>query len=128
MHKSLFAIPMFAIAVLGLSTIASAQTTHVASPATLQNAIQAQAATVAADRAAVTRVLTTSDARSVASQLGLDLKRAQATVATLEGTDLAKAAASARAIETPLSGGSNTIVIGTTTLLLLIIILILVID
>lgn len=128
MHKSLFAIPVFALAILGLSTVASAQTTHVASPAMLQNAIQTNAATIAADRAAVTRVLTTSDARAVASSLGLDLTRAQATVATLAGTDLAKAAASARAIETPLSGGTNTIVIGTTTLLLLIIILILVID
>lgn len=128
MHKSLLAIPVFALAILGLSTVASAQTTHVASPAVLQNAIQTNAATMAADRAAVTRVLKTSDALAVASSLGLDLTRAQATVATLEGTDLAKAAASARAIETPLSGAGNTIVIGTTTLLLLIIILILVID
>lgn len=128
MHKSLLAIPIFAMAVLGLSTIASAQATHVASPAMLQTAIQANVATVAADRAVVTRVLKSSDARAVASSLGLNLTRAQATVATLEGTDLAKAAASARAIETPLSGGSNTIVIGTTTLLLLVIILILLID
>lgn len=128
MHKSLLAIPVFALAILGLSTVASAQTTHVASPAMLQTAIQANVAAVAADRAVVTRVLKTSDALAVASSLGLDLTRAQATVATLEGTDLAKAAASARAIETPLSGGANTIVIGTTTLLLLIIILILVID
>ena len=128
MHKPLLAICMFAVAILGLSSVASAQTTHVASPAALQNAIQTHAATIAADRAAVTRVLTTSTARTVASQLGLDLTRAEAAVATLEGTDLAKAAASARAIETPLSGGSNTIVIGTTTLLLLIIILILLIN
>ncbi len=128
MHKPLLAISMFAIAILGLSSAASAQTTHIASPAALQNAIQTNAATVAADRAVVTRVLKSSDARAVASSLGLDLTRADAAVATLDGTDLAKAAASARAIETPLSGGSNTIVIGTTTLLLLIIILILVID
>ena len=128
MYKPHLAISMFAIAILGLSSVASAQTTHIASPAALRNAIQANAATVAADRAVVTRVLTTSSARTVASQLGLDLTRAEAAVATLEGTDLAKAAASARAIETPLSGGSNTIVIGTTTLLLLIIILILLID
>lgn len=128
MHKPLLAISMFAIAILGLSSVASAQTTHIASPAALQNAIQTNAATVAADRAVVTRVLKSSDARAVASSLGLDLTRADAAVATLDGTDLAKAAASARAIETPLSGGSNTIVIGTTTLLLLIIILILVID
>ena len=128
MHKPLLAISMFAIAILGLSSVASAQTTHIASPAALQTAIQTNAATVAADRAVVTRVLKSSDARAVASSLGLDLTRADAAVATLDGTDLAKAAASARAIETPLSGGSNTIVIGTTTLLLLIIILILVID
>lgn len=119
---------MFALALLGLSSIASAQTTHVASPAMLQNAIQTNAATIAADRAAVTRVLTTSDARTVASQLGLDLTRAEAAVATLDGTDLAKAAASARAVETQLSGGSQTIVITTTTLLLLIILLVLLID
>lgn len=128
MHKPLLAISMFAIAVLGLSSVASAQTTHVASPAMLQNAIQTNVATIAADRAAVTRVLSTSEARIVAGRLGLDLTRAEAAVATLEGTDLAKAAASARAIETPLSGGANTIVIGTTTLLLLIIILILVLN
>jgi RecG-like helicase len=127
MHKPIFAVPMLALAVLGLSSVASAQTTHIAGPATLHTAIQAKTAAVAADRAAVTRVLKTPDAQAVAARLGLNLTNAQAHVARLDGTDLEKAAASARALEAQ-SGGRNTIVIGTTTLLLLIIILILVID
>jgi hypothetical protein len=126
---------MLALAVLGLSSAASAQTTHAAtppqatitSPGTLHTAIQARATAVAADRAAVSRVLETPEAKAVAARLGLNMTNAQAHVARLDGTDLAKAAASARALETQ-NSNNRTIVIGTTTLLLLIIILILIID
>ncbi|MEQ1910693.1 MAG: hypothetical protein ABMA15_17875 [Vicinamibacterales bacterium] len=79
-----------------------------------------------ADRAVVSRVLQSSEARDVANRFGLSLTGAEGAVSTLQGDELARAATSARAADEALSGGSQTIVISTTALLLLVILVVLI--
>ena len=81
-----------------------------------------------ADRAVVSRVLQSSQAREVANRFGLDLTSAEGAVSTLQGDELARAAASARAADEALSGGSQTVVISTTALLLLLILIVLIVN
>jgi hypothetical protein len=59
--------------------------------------------------------------------VGLDLKRAQSAVATLDGPELAELAARAREVDQALAGGQRSITISTTMIiigLLLVILLI----
>src|SRR5258708_421334 len=107
------------------SAPAVAQQRHVASPSQMRQAIADQTAGDQQNRDALLSAIRRPDVRELAGQLGLNLKRAESAVATLNGAELARLAAPARLPETDLAGGSSTIVISTTTLLLIIIIVIL---
>ena len=128
MRTSRYLVPIFTAAVLAVSSPVWAQGTHIASPAALQQAVQAKVTADAADRAVILRVLKSSEARVVAERLGLNVTKAESRVAALEGKELQTRAADARAAEAALSGKSNVVVISTTTLLLLLIILILILK
>jgi protein-disulfide isomerase-like protein with CxxC motif len=117
-----------AVASLLLSTSAFAQQRHVVEPADLRQAVTAQVAVDAANRAAIRDVFQHSQVREVANQLGLNVTRADAAVSTMTSADLAEAATAARTVNTTLAGGANTLIISTTTLLLILIIVILVVD
>ena len=127
MRTSSIVIALIATFLVAPASNASAQTRHIADSTVVSRAVEAQQQTDAADRAVILKVLTSDAATRVAASLGLSLTTAESAVSMLTGTELAQRAASARAIDAPLSGGSNTIVISTTTLLLILIIVILVV-
>jgi hypothetical protein len=108
-----------------------AQSTHVASQAVLDAAIQQHLDETASRRAAVLRVLDRDEVKAVAGRVGIDLTTAATAVATLQGEQLAAAAAQAQQVEQGLAGGQSRLVISTTTIiiaLLVIILLVVAID
>jgi ferritin-like metal-binding protein YciE len=108
-----------------------AQSTHVASQAALEAAIQQHLDDTTAQRAAVLRVLDRDEVKTVAGRVGIDLTTAATAVSSLSGDDLKAAASQAQQVEQALAGGASTIVISTTTIiiaLLVIILLVVAID
>lgn len=120
------------IAALVMSSVlvspALAQQRHIVSPAQMRQAVLDQARTDQQNRDAVLSVLRHSEAREVASRLGLKVANAESAVAALSSTELASVATTARQAEAQLAGGANTIIISTTTLLLILIIVLLLAD
>jgi hypothetical protein len=108
-----------------------AQSPHVATQAVLDAAIQQHLNETTAQREAVLRVLDREEVRAVAGRVGLDLTTAATAVATLQGDELAAAAAKANQVEQALAGGQSRVVISTTMIiiaLLVIILLVVAID
>jgi hypothetical protein len=121
---------MFAILIaLFVVSPAPAQETHAAPQAALDAALQqhADTDTSAADREMIQRLLDREDVKAIAGQAGLDLRRAQSAVATLEGTDLAEVAVQARQAEQALAGGQSRITISTTLIIIALLVIILII-
>jgi hypothetical protein len=104
-----------------------AQTPHTAPQSVLDAAVQDHAADTTADREAVLRLLERPDVQAVAGDLGLDLRRAQSAIATLDGQQLSDLAAQARQAEQALAGGQSRIVISTTVIIIALLVLILII-
>jgi hypothetical protein len=104
-----------------------AQTSHAAPQAALDAAIQDHASATAADRETILRLLERPDVKAVAGDLGLDLRRAQSAIATLEGPQLTELAAQARQAEQALAGGQSRVVISTTMIIIALLVLILII-
>jgi hypothetical protein len=104
---------------------------HTAPEAALDRALQQHVAGTEADRAVVQRLLARPDVQALAAEIGLDVRRAQTAVATLDGEQLSDLAARARAAEQGLAGGQGSVRISTTLIiiaLLVIILLIVAID
>lgn len=109
------------------SSSAVAQERHVADPAVLHQAVADRAATDQQNRDVVRALLARSEARDVASRLGLSLTRAESAVSALDSAELAYMADSARAVDTPLAGGGTaTVTLSLTTLLVIIIVVLLI--
>ena len=105
-----------------------AQGSHAAPRAVLDQAIQDHAASAQADRDRVLQLMQRPEVRSLAGDLGVDLRRAESALATVDGQDLAQVTAQAQRVEGALAGGQSRISISTTALiigLLLLIVLIL---
>ena len=118
------------LAVLFVAPMAQAQD-HVIGKSALDNAVQERVSREQVDREAILSLLQRAEVRDIASKAGLSLDKAEAAVSTLQGTDLAQAAAQARQVQNDLAGGASAIVISTTTIiivLLLVIIIILAVD
>jgi hypothetical protein len=107
------------------SSAAFAQDRHVVDLSAMRQAIASQAATDQSNRDAVLGVLHRSEARELATRLGLDLTRAEGALSTLTSADLARLAGPARAAQAQLSGGDQ-IVMSLTTLLIIIIVVLLI--
>ena len=103
-----------------------AQTSHAAPQSALDAAVQEHAADAASDRETVARLLQRPEVQAIAGDLGLDLRRAESAVATLDGQQLTELAAQARQAEQALAGGQSVtisaiwIIIGLLLLILLI--------
>lgn len=110
-----------------MGTPARAQTSHAASQAVLDAAVASQVATSEADRQTVARLLERPEVRAVAGEAGLDLRRAQAAVSTLDGEELAALASQARQLDGALAGGQSSITISTTMIIIGLLVLILLI-
>jgi hypothetical protein len=106
---------------------AYAQTSHAAPQSILDAAVQDHVATTAADRETVLRLLERPEVQAVAGDIGLDLRRAQSAIATLEGQQLSDVAAQAQQVEKALAGGQSRVTISTTLIIIALLVLILII-
>jgi hypothetical protein len=108
----------------------SAQQHHVVDQGALQKAFDARAEDAHAKRQAIRGALQQPQVVEVAKRLGLEVARAEAAVATLDGAELNQIAAQAAAVNDELAGGQTVtmnllwIIIG----LLLVILLIAAVD
>ena len=117
------------LAVLLVAPMASAQS-HVIGRAALDNAVQDRVSREQADRDAILSLLQRAEVRDIAAKAGLSLEKAPAAISTLQGTELAQAAAQARQVQNDLAGGASVLVSATTIIivLLLVIVIILAVD
>lgn len=104
---------------------AHAQTSHAAPQSVLDAAVQDHVATSAADRETVLRLLERPEVQAVAGDVGLDLRRAQTAISTLDGQQLTELAAQAQQVERALAGGQSTVVISTTLIIIVLLVVIL---
>lgn len=104
-----------------------AQTSHAAPQSALDAAVQDHAADAAADRETVARLLQRPDVQAIAGDLGLDLRRAESAVATLDDQQLTELATQARQAEQALAGGQSSVTISTTMIIIGLLVLILLI-
>src|SRR3954467_13232820 len=100
---------------------------HVAAQQVLDAAVQQHVLAAEQDRETVRQFLQRSDVRTVAGKYGIDLRRADTAVTTMNAADVASAAAQARAADQALTGGASTVTISTTTIIIALLVLILVI-
>ena len=106
---------------------AGAQVAHVVDQATLDRMVGERIAQDQEDRAAVQRVLAHAQVQKIADRFGVDLVRADAAVATLDGPELQALATQAAAVERGLVGGQSSITLSTTTIIIGLLVLILII-
>jgi len=106
---------------------ATATQVHVASGAALDRLVAADVARQDADRRAIRELLKRSDVREIASQAGLDIRKAEAAVSTLSGKDLQDAAAQARMAQEQLAGGSSVTITTTTLIIILLVVILLIV-
>ena len=117
--------------ILTLAPHADAQSAHAAPQSAIDQALERHLDSADADRALVQRVLEQPAVRAVAAEIGVDIVRARAAVATLEGEPLARLAAQAAQVNRALAGGQGgsvtisytLIIIGLLVLILLVLIL-----
>ena len=112
---------------LGLPATLRAQQATIVDPATLDRAVAAHAQRADADREAIRRVLDHQQVREVAAAAGIDMKLAQAAVATLDGAELQRIADQARAVDSSLAGGQSITISTTAIIIILLLVIILVI-
>ena len=113
--------------VVALAPPASAQTSHAATQSAIDAALQQKVSDTSTDREIVLRLLERSEVKDLAGEVGLDLRRAQDAIATLDGQELTELAAQARQVEQSLAGGQSRITISTTLLIVALLVLILLI-
>ena len=110
-----------------VSMSAQGQVSHAAPQSALDAAVQDHVATSTADRETVQRLLERPEVQSVAGDLGLDLRRAQSAVSTLDGQQLSTIAAQASQVEQALAGGQSSITLSTTMIIIGLLVLILIV-
>lgn len=125
--RTLATIVLVAFSFVAFTPRVQAQTTHTASQAALDAAVQEHVASADAQRQAILRLLDRPEVQRVAGEAGLDLKTAQSAVATLQGDQLAAVAAQADQVEQALAGGQSRIVVSTTLVIIALLVLILII-
>jgi hypothetical protein len=100
---------------------------HVAGQQVLDSAVQQHVRAVDQDRDTVQQFLQRSDVRAIAGRYGIDMRRAESAVATMNASDLASIAQQARQANEALAGGASTVTISTTTIIIGLLVLILLI-
>lgn len=120
------AVILVTLLVLPLPAFAG-QNQHVVDQSVLDEAIAERVRQATDDREAIQRVLKNERVRKIAADVGVDLERAGAAVATLDDADVAAMAAQARAVNDALAGGQSNITISTTVIIIGLLVLILLI-
>jgi hypothetical protein len=124
--RSTCALLAVVLSVLVAAPRVSAQV-HVAGQQVLDAAVQQHVRAADQDRETVQQFLHRSDVRAMAGKYGIDLRRAESTVATMNAADLASVAAQAREADRALAGGASTVTISTTAIIIGLLLLILII-
>jgi hypothetical protein len=112
-----------ALLLIASSGLASAQ--HVVDPSVLMGAVAEHAAKPDVDRNAIRKALQRSDVQEMARMMGADVRRLSASIDTLSGGDLERAAAAARRVNQQEFTGGATVVISTTTIIVVLLVVIL---
>jgi hypothetical protein len=99
-----------------------------ATQADLDDAVAKTLAQEDAARNTITTLLQRDEVRSLAEGYGLDVRRAEAAVSTLEGTELQRLSLLAADANVQLAGGDTVIRIGLVAALLIVIIVILLVN
>jgi hypothetical protein len=99
-----------------------------ATQADLDNAITKTLAQEDAARNTITTLLQRDDVRSMAEGYGLDVRRAEAAVSTLQGDELQRLSLLAADANAQLAGGTTVITISLVSALLIVIIIILLVN
>jgi hypothetical protein len=102
-------------------------TPHAASQQMLDAAVQQHVRTADQDRETVRLFLQRGDVRAIAGTYGIDVRRAETAVATMDASALASIAAQARQAEDGLAGGQSRVTISTTAIIIGLLVLILLI-
>jgi hypothetical protein len=123
--KQLLVLPLSLL--MAMSTSAFAQQQHAVDPGAIAGLVSQHIAAQDADRAAVRDALARPEVREVATHMGVDLTRVDASVATMTGADLQQAASAARQVNSSLVGGASTIVLSTTTIIIALLVIILIV-
>lgn len=111
---------------LVLPVTVRAQQPSMVDQATLDRAIAAHVQRSDTDRRTIRGLLERQQVREIADRVGIDIKRAEAAVATMDGRELRQLAEHVRAVEDSLAGGSS-VTLSTTTIIIGLLILILII-
>jgi len=93
----------------------------------LDAAVQQHVRTADQDRETVRLFLQRGDVRAIAGTYGIDVRRAETAVATMDAPALASIAAQARQAEDGLAGGQSRVTISTTAIIIGLLVLILLI-
>jgi hypothetical protein len=126
--KELAALTLVVSLTVGSLPAHAQDTGAVVDRAALDQALAVKAQSDETDRDAIRGLLRRDDVKAMVNGMGVDVKRAESAVASLDGRDLQDAAVQARAANELLVGGAQTIQISVVTLLLIIIIIILLAD
>jgi hypothetical protein len=127
MHRFARALVVFAVGCGLAQAVPVNAAQSVVSGADLDRALAARRATDEAARATIHALLARDQVKSLAHEAGLDLRRADAAVATLDGDELQALAAQAAVANADLAGG-QTVQISLIAALLIIIIIILLVK
>lgn len=100
---------------------------HAVEQQALDAAVQEHVSAADQDRETVLLLLERSEVRSIAGKYGVDIRRAESAVATMNAADLASVAAKARQADEALAGGQSNVTISTTTIIIVLLVLILLI-
>jgi hypothetical protein len=120
--STILLIVSFAMPRVGL-----AQQLHVVDQGAMQKALAEHVEETTAKRQAIRTALQQPDVLRVANQLGLEVARAEAVIATLDGAELNQLAAQAQVVNDELSGGQTVrlnvlwIIVGLLILILIIV-------
>jgi hypothetical protein len=104
---------------------ADAQSSHAATSSAIDEALQQHVDSTDTDRALILRVLEEPAVRALAAELGVDIRRAQSAVTTLEGEPLTRLAAQAQQVDHALAGGQGSVTISYTLIIIGLLVLIL---
>lgn len=127
MQKARFSVVMILLAVmLAPSAAFAGQAAQAVTPQSLPAIAAEHAAKKQADRQIVADVLQRDEVRQVAKSTGLPLDKAIAAVQTLDGVELAQAAAHAQQVNDALAGG-QTITLSVWLIIIALLIIILVV-
>jgi hypothetical protein len=123
--RQILSVPL----IVGLvsSTPVFAQQRHIVDQSSLAQTVEQRAAQQDADRDAIREALSQPEVLEAARHFGVDVNRMNASVATLTGSDLERAATAARQVNERLAGGASTVVISTTTIIIALLVVILLI-